>query len=379
MKDFFASAQAREWWIQSDRAPRSGAGPFGTELADLMSTQPRPRANTGSSEYQRMDMEEQKEWAVTTECNEELFTVAINRFRRALSTAPTSAEPAVLCSYLHEHINDTRGSFGASAETLDPDAYTKRKTLCAESLHPFLKESPFLRRALEKPLGYAGDYEMMNMLYRDPWEGETSLGRALNVCFTNEPAAVANKNRIAYLGEIIRKRASIDRIRIASIGCGPAKEIEVLLHESPELEPRLDVTLVDQEQLALDQCARTIPSAWRCKAGLRQLLSDDWRGPEERFDLIYSAGMFDYLSPRLFQAVSQRLFQTLAPSGELVIGNVAANNPSRWIMEYFADWCLIHRTSKELAELGSQLTATTSWVDAEPSGINLFLHAGKGV
>ena len=75
--------------------------------------------------------------------------------------------------------------------------------------------------------------------------------------------------------------------------------------------------------------------------------------------------------------VSQRLFQALAPTGELVIGNVAANNPSRWIMEFFADWCLIHRTPEELAEFGVKLNGTTSWVDAEPSGINLFLHAVK--
>jgi SAM-dependent methyltransferase len=148
----------------------------------------------------------------------------------------------------------------------------------------------------------------------------------------------------------------------------------MLFRESPEHRRRLDITLVDQEELALDQCARTIPSAWRCKVGLRQLLSDRWAVSGERFDLIYSAGMFDYLNPRLFEAVSRSSFRTLAPSGELVIGNVAAHNPSRWIMEYFADWCLIHRTSEELAEFGAQLGATTSWVDAEPSGINLFLH-----
>lgn len=343
-------------------------------------SQPAPHLlHTESGKDRTMERETEGDWAVTEKFNEEFITVVINRFRNALVTAPISAEPAVLCSHLQGYIDDMRESFAGLAENLDLDTYTKCKALCAELLHPFLKESPFLRRALEKPLGYAGDFEMMNMLYRDPWEGETPLGRALNVCFTNEPAAVANKNRIAYLGELIYRRASNDRIRIASIGCGPAKEIEVLLRESPELGPRLDITLVDQEQLALDQCARTIPSAWRCKASLRQLLSDGWPGSGEYFDLIYSAGMFDYLSPRFFVAVSRSLFQAVAPTGELVIGNVAAHNPSRWIMEYFADWCLIHRTPKELAEFGTRLSATTSWVDAEPSGINLFLHIVKGV
>jgi extracellular factor (EF) 3-hydroxypalmitic acid methyl ester biosynthesis protein len=313
------------------------------------------------------------------QCDEEPLMVAIERFRHTLATAPSSAEPTALCSYLQEQIEDIRGGFAVLAQDLQPGTYATWKAICAELLHPFLKESPFVRRALEKPLGYAGDFEMMNMLYRDPWEGETPLGRALNVCFTNEPAAVANKNRIAYLGAVIRNRASSGRIRIASIGCGPAKEVEVLLDESPDLRGRLDITLVDQEQLALDQCARTIPSARLRKASIRQLLRSGWPVPENSFDLIYSAGMFDYLGPRFFEAVSQRLFQALAPAGELLIGNVAADNPSRWIMEYFADWCLIHRTPEELAQFGARLGGSASWVDAEPSGINLFLHAVKGL
>jgi extracellular factor (EF) 3-hydroxypalmitic acid methyl ester biosynthesis protein len=307
----------------------------------------------------------------------EEFTVAVERFHSALAAAPVSARPPVLRGHLQEAIEDIREEFAALAEGLDSETYTRRKALCAELLHPLLAESPFLRRALEKPLGYAGDFEMMNMLYRDPWEGETPLGRALNVCFTNESAAIANKNRIAYLDKLIREKAGNASLRIASIGCGPAKEIEVLLADAPEFAPRLNVSLVDQEELALDQCARTIPTARRCKAGLRELLHDDWPGPGECFDLIYSAGMFDYLGDGLFVAVTRKLFQVLAPGGELVIGNVAAHNPSRWIMEYFADWCLIHRTPTELVELGARSSGTQPWVDAEPSGINLFLHTLK--
>src|SRR3954454_10362695 len=219
--------------------------------------------------------------------DEAFFTIVVNRFLHALVTAPIAAEPAVLRSYLQRCIDEMRESLVLLPQTLDLDTHAKRKDVCAELLHSFLKQSPFLRRALEKPLGYAGDFEMMNMLYRDPWEGETALGTALNVCFTNEPAAIANKNRIAYLGDLIREKSGQNRIRIASIGCGPAKEIEELLRESPELGPRLDITLVDQEQLALDQCSRTIPSARLCKAGLRQLAGDQ-AVLSGSFDLIYS-------------------------------------------------------------------------------------------
>ena len=98
--------------------------------------------------------------------------------------------------------------------------HVEHRAYCKLHLGPFLTQSPFLRRALEKPLGYAGDYEMMNMLYRDPAEGDTLFGRALN-CVSPTSRAQANKNRIDYIGRLIwqRRRAP-----------GPA---------DPDREPRL--------------------------------------------------------------------------------------------------------------------------------------------
>ena len=64
---------------------------------------------------------------------------------------------------------------------------------------PLLAHSPLLRRAHMKPLGYAGDYEMMNMLYRDHAEGASLFGKLLNVYAAQERAAQANINRLTSL------------------------------------------------------------------------------------------------------------------------------------------------------------------------------------
>lgn len=265
--------------------------------------------------------------------------------------------------------------------------HMEHRAYCKLHLNPFLSQSPFLRRAHEKPLGYAGDYEMMNMLYRDPAEGDTLFGRMLNVCFTQEPAAQANKNRIAYIGAIIRQALAdhpARRIRIASLGCGPAREIEALLHGSPELGPRLEVALIDQEDRAIAHCERALaPLAAATGAriqfireGLRSLLTRESLTQKlgER-ELIYSAGLFDYLDTRMFSRISAVLFEALVPGGLLAIGNVAAHNPSRWVMEYFSEWFLIHRTPEQLLALvdGVSPRPRQTSVDAEPSGINLFL------
>ena len=274
----------------------------------------------------------------------------------------------------------------SEAEHLEHRAY------CRLHVGQFMTQSPFARRALEKPLGYAGDYEMMNMLYRDPAEGETLFGRALNMCFLQEAAAQANKNRIAFIGGLIREALAANpgrRIRVASLGCGPAREVEALLVESPELGPRLEVALIDQEDRAISHCERVLaPLATATGARvvfirerLRTMLNQESlaKALGER-ELIYSAGLFDYLDGRLFTRVAGLLFSALMPGGLLAIGNVAAHNPSRWLMEYFSEWFLIHRSREQLIGLVERVTPKPArvWVDSEPSGVNLFLMLRRG-
>ncbi len=253
---------------------------------------------------------------------------------------------------------------------------------------PLFVESPFIRRAYQKPLGYAGDYEMMNMLYRDHAEGDSLFAKALNLYATQEGAARANINRIAYFASEIRtliERSECERVRIASIGCGPTREIRKLLEDAPHLGRRLDIALIDQEERSIAFCERTLgPLAVETGArvdfireSVRRLLTT--RRLSEalgRRELIYSAGLFDYLSEATFPRLLSTLYEALVSSGVLIVGNVARHNPSRWVMEYYLDWFLVHRSPEELEALGRSLLPEPTSIDvgSEPSGINLFLR-----
>ena len=294
----------------------------------------------------------------------------------------------VIVPDLIDRITAARETLGGLVAELSEQQHAEYRAYCSASLGGFLLQAPFVRRALEKPLGYAGDYEMMNMLYRDPAEGETLLGQALNHCFTREPAAEANKNRITFLGTLIRQviaaHPELDRIRIASLGCGPAREVQMLLQDSPELGARLEIALIDQEERAIAHCERTLaPIVAQTRArihfireSLRQLLTRDSLADKlGRSELIYSAGLFDYLDDRMFARILGVLYDGLSADGRIAIGNVASHNPSRWVMEYFAEWFLIHRSKEDLERLASSLLPAPRRVavEAEPSGVNLFL------
>jgi extracellular factor (EF) 3-hydroxypalmitic acid methyl ester biosynthesis protein len=263
-----------------------------------------------------------------------------------------------------------------------------RKYYKAE-LHHLILHSPFMKRAYTKPLGYAGDYEMMNMLYRDHAEGDSLFAKAMNLYATQEGAAQANVNRLDYL--CARIRAAVEargHVRLASIGCGPARELAVLLDQNPELGRHLDVALIDQEERVLVYCERTL-SPLAAKTGVklhfiresvRRLLgAKKLKDALGERDLIYSAGLFDYLNQRSFSALLAGLYDALGPSGHLCVGNVGSHNPTRHTMEYLLDWFLIHRSPAELEEFARALKPSPKRVevDAEPSGVNLFLRIWK--
>jgi hypothetical protein len=74
-----------------------------------------------------------------------------------------------------------------------------------------------------------------------------------------------------------------------------------------------------------------------------------------RFDLVYSAGLYDYLAAPLAQRLTTCLFEMLTPGGRLLVGNFLPNQPDAGYMETYMGWQLLHRTDAELAALTTDL------------------------
>jgi extracellular factor (EF) 3-hydroxypalmitic acid methyl ester biosynthesis protein len=297
---------------------------------------------------------------------------------------------AEIAPQLVARLNRAAGELTTLVRDVPEDQQPAWRALCSTQLGHLFAQSPFMKRAAAKPLGYAGDYEMMNMLYRDHAEGSSLFGKALNLYATQEAAARANINRIDLLAGLIRDLASASPgpIRIASVGCGPAHEIEVTLRRWPEIGRRLEVALIDQEEGSIACCERKlIPLANQTGARIqfmresvrRLIVAQDLSTALGPRDLIYSAGLFDYLNDRSFSALLGALYAALVPCGMLAVGNVSGNNPSRYAMEYFSGWFLVHRTKDELMSLGRRLAPIPRQVEvgAEPLGVNLFLYVRK--
>jgi len=269
--------------------------------------------------------------------------------------------------------------------------YELHKRYSQEELHPLYLSSPFIRRIYEKPLGYAGDYVMMNYIYEDGYEGDTTYNKLLHRYVLSLPATLANKNRKYYFKKRIWSTIKkINNAKITSVACGPAREIIEVLTELPS-SIKCTFTLVDSEKLALEfikDKIRTINNVIRSKDVIINYVHRDilelmresqMKKVIDNQDLIYAAGLIDYIKDRIATKIIEILYGCLRNGGVLIIGNVHSDNPSRACMEMLGEWVVIHRDEEGMMNLAKNITgATKIHTEREPTtGMNVFLIIDK--
>jgi extracellular factor (EF) 3-hydroxypalmitic acid methyl ester biosynthesis protein len=296
-------------------------------------------------------------------------------------------------------INSFVERFEAIATKLEPALQPVHRIYLRRQLHPLLLCSPFAYRAFAKPLGYAGDYELVDMMLREPCEGSSLFAKALNVWLLGQAPARGHRNRIDYLArklleETARVTAQGRRTRVYNLGCGPAVEIQRFLQEQ-SASNATEFTLLDfnEETLAhvrsiLEGLKRTHgrnTSIRYVKRSVQQVLKDGGKyapRPENQYDFVYCAGLFDYLADNVCKRLMNIFYDMLAPGGLLVATNVSdvmnEARPFRYSMEYMLDWHLIYRDAKRLEAAAPTAAAPEDVaVLTEDSGVNVFLEVRK--
>ncbi len=284
--------------------------------------------------------------------------------------------------------------FEIVAATVPPELIAIHGTFCRRQLHPFLMASPFMHRITAKPLGYAGDYEMVNMILRDSCEGGSLFAKLLNVFILAAPPAEAHRNRVKYLvkrltEETCRMMSQRRVCRIYNLGCGPAGEIQHFIAHH-EFSDWASFTLLDADDETLAYTGGLLEKIKRkhqrrtpvrlIKKSVHNLLRPSGKStkPDDQYDFIYSAGLFDYLNDRAGRTVIEIAYEQLAPGGLLLITNVEALNPIRNIMEHFYEWYLIYRSGVQLGALADGLPSDAEVaVRADITSVNIFLEVRK--
>lgn len=291
-----------------------------------------------------------------------------------------------------EEVIPAMESFEDVAGQISEEEMPSHKSYIRRELHPIVLCSPFLYRTYTKPLGYAGDYEMVNMMLRDPYEGASSFAKLLNYAMLNTEPVVAHRNRIDYLVDMLDRESSHrfgrGRARAFNLGCGPAEEVLRFLkdHDSSDL---MEFDLLDFNPETLEYTRERLDKARMGMArntqmrfiprSVHQILKaavQPGGDPElGNYDVVYCAGLFDYLSQRVGKRLVEFFCSIAKPGGLVVVTNVADTNPRKAWMEYLMEWNLIYRGKEEMLDLvpvGAPVKRVE--IKADATGVNLFLE-----
>ena len=287
------------------------------------------------------------------------------------------------------------GKLETLAHKIPADRVAFHKAYLRRDLHPLTLCSPFVHRAFTKPLGYAGDFEMINMVLERPYGGRTLFAKAVNRLILEAAPAVAHRNRIEMLRKLLdqeveRARLSQRPLKVLNIGCGPAKEVRDFIASSPYAD-LCHMTLMDFSKEALDFAQRNAlakKAAHHSKIQLDfveksidELLREsiaaarDKSVTKQAYDFVYCAGLFDYLTDSVCRRLIALFYEWLVPGGLLSVTNIHPANAARYFMEYLLEWNVIHRTEQELKVLGTP--EGEKEVIGDPTGVNIFLNIRK--
>jgi extracellular factor (EF) 3-hydroxypalmitic acid methyl ester biosynthesis protein len=337
------------------------------------------------------------------------YQVTISEFRAFLSETARWIDQADMVDSLPRQTDGrlTDDVFGAIAEPLmikgkeflvrledeasrlpEEDSLLHR-AYAQTALHPLVLRAPFVYRTFAKPLGYAGDYEMVNQILGDPRQGSSTYIQLVNSMFLRAAVAVAHRNRIdilvGFLKKAVASAAEKDRpVRILNVGCGPGVEIQKLLATGEDLS-RLQFTLIDFSLETLNYTRQKIEEAahqHRVKVDvqyvqesvhelLKRATRDTAPRDGEGFDYIYCAGLFDYLSDKVCSRLIRYFLSRSNPGANLLVTNVHSDNPERYGMEHLLEWHLIYRNEQQMLSVLEEVNApATLYTDS--TGVNIF-------
>ncbi len=241
-----------------------------------------------------------------------------------------------------------------------------------EIISPILNINTLIGYGYTKPFGYPGDFYLIDNIY-SYHVNEDKKYHNWDLFFQNQAGARAVRNRKDYFLVQCRNLALTkpDKKKVLILGSGPATDVNEFLNSYTGNDISFD--LVDFDQNAIVYSSNKNKKFERFISFYRvNVLRFE---PYKRYDLIWSAGLFDYFKEKHFVYLVKKYVNYLAAGGKFVIGNFSTENPTKNLMEVLSDWYLNHRSREDLLRIAGKAGVINgkAFIDAEALGVNLFL------
>lgn len=245
-----------------------------------------------------------------------------------------------------------------------------------ELLKPILTLDSVIGHSFLKPYGYTGDFEVIDKMYQNFKSLKSDEMYRWDAFFQNLHSVRAVRNRkdyfISELTKVLKRNKSGQVLDLAS---GPCTDVYEFFLLNPGNNIKFDCLDMDTNAIEYGSgmCDNYIDSinfinrnAFRYK-------------PTYKYDLIWSAGLFDYFNDKLFKRLIKNMYSNLKDDGLMVVGNFSDYNPSRGVMEILGQWYMHHRSPEDLINLALEVGVPREKISIghEETKVNLFLHLQK--
>lgn len=194
----------------------------------------------------------------------------------------------------------------------------------------------------------------MDFLYREESilptiEKEPPIGQSICHHLMSSPSAKAVRFREKVLANKIDETAlRTNGAEILSVACGHLRE--AALSEAIRKNKLKRFVASEQDKDSLNE----IKSSYNFDALqiIHGSVLDVLRLKYDigKYDLIYSAGSYDYLNDKTVKLLTQSLFKRLKKGGKLLSANFIPNITERGYMEAFMAWHLIYRKTDSILQ-----------------------------
>ena len=235
-------------------------------------------------------------------------------------------------------------------------------------------------RGRRKPLGYAGDFKMIDFIYcrhlsKDP------VGRLWDEFFHRQLAPRSVVNRKTYFVDLVHALSAGERRpwSILDIASGPCRDLAEAFEGLNGASEGAIVHCVDSDAASID-FASALLEPFQAHAEIAFARQNALKlRPTQRYDLVWSAGLFDYLEDRVATILLRKMWSWAQPGGSLVVGNFHEGQAGRTYMEWCGEWFLIHRSADRLRTLAEKagIPSEAVEIDYEPLEVCVFLKATK--
>ncbi len=228
--------------------------------------------------------------------------------------------------------------------------------------HPItslIHQDPFTQRSFMKPRGYAGDAGLIDLIYYDQGHGTvntTAIGEAIYRASRDTPAPRAVRERRDHMAALIDRVAL--RVADASVLVLAAGHLREGLKSSAVMAGALgSLVALDQDAESLEVVREAFGPRVTCvHSSIRRLVTKSVPSVTKcRYDLIYAAGLLDYLSDRMAARLLEVCSGLLKPGGELVVANFTPDITDAGYMESYMSWHLIYRDRAAMLRLAMSL------------------------